>query len=258
MKKLITAFFIILLLCGCSPQEKQENDAESAPETTGSMETPTAIPPFVKEEREILPLPENNGISNDPMEFVDSLIDDYEVKHFNTFDTDFVLSNMESTQGSDGTIFTGKDDSIYTTGSISFNKPLNEYFDAPKNNYAVLTRFNSDEIDLLQFAYSGVTLDFYKGIYPAIDISGDPVGDPMLYDNWNNYVYQSGEWAYVFMTAVQSRERSCYIWGEDDAGDHNFHTSFSEAVSDTLPEFYMRLNKHGEAATVSDIWLFSY
>lgn len=258
MKKLITAFFIILLFCGCSAQKNQENNTESASEATSSTETQTAIPPFVKEEREILPLPEKEGGSNDPMEFVDKLINDYEVKHFDTFDTDFALSNMEFTEGSDGVVFTGKDDSIYTTGSISFNQPLNEYFNAPKNNYAVLTRFKSDEIDLLQFAYSGVTLSFSKGIYPAIDIYGDAYGDLMLYDNWNNYVYQPGEWAYVFMTNTNFRQRSCYIWGEDDADDHNYHTSFSEAASDTPPEFHMRLNKQGEAATVSDIWLFSY
>ena len=258
MKKIISAFFIPLLLCGCSAQNKQETSAESVSETFGSTETPTAIPPFVKEEREILPLPEINGGSNDPMEFVDTLIDDYEVGHFDAFDTDFTLSNMEIIEGSDGTILTGKDDSIYTTGSISFAQPLNEYFNAPKNNYAVLTRFKSDEIDLLQFAYSGVTLSFSKGIYPAIDRSGDAYGDPMLVDNWNSYIYQPGEWAYVFMTATHFRQRSCYIWGEDDVSDHNFHTSFSEVASDTPPEFYMRLNKHSETATVSDIWLFSY
>ena len=258
MKKIIIAFFIILLFCGCSAQKKLESNAGSSSEATNVTETQITIQPFEKEEREILPLPEKIGGSNDPMEFVDTLIDDYEVIHFDTFDTDFVLSNIEITEGSDGTVLTGKDDSIYTTGSISFNQPLNEYFNAPKNNYAVLTRFKSDEIDLLQFAYSGVTLSFSKGIYPAIDISGDAYGDLMLNENWNNYLYQPGEWAYVFMTNTIFRQRSCYIWGEDDAGDYNFHTSFGEAASDVLPEFYMRLNKYGETATVSDIWLFSY
>jgi hypothetical protein len=258
MKKIITSVFVILLFCGCAAQKEQENNTELASEATNITETQTAIPPFVKEEREILPLPERNEASNDPTEFVDTLIDDYEVKHFDTFDTDFVLSNMEITEISDGRIFTGQDDSIYTTGSISFNQPLSEYFNAPENNYAVLIRFKSDEIDQLQVAYSGVTLSFSKGIYPAIDIYGDAYGDPMLYDNWNSYIYQPGEWAYVFMTATYFRQRSCYIWGEDDAGDYNFHTSFSEAISDAPPEFYMRLNKQGETATVSDIWLFSY
>lgn len=258
MKRLITAIFIAMLLCGCSAPGKQEKDTGSDSEVSVIAETPKTIQPFEKEELEILSLPEEKVFSDDPMDFVDTMIHDYEVMHFDKLDTDFALSNMEVTKSEDGYVLKGIDDSIYKTGSISFAQPLTEYFSAPKNNFAVLTRFRSDEIDLLRFAYGQVTLDFYKGKYPAIDIHGDFNGDPMLYDNWNNFVYETGEWAYVLMIATNHRQRSCYIWGEDDAGDYNFHTSFSEDANDTLPEFYIRLNKLGEVATVSDIWLFSY
>jgi len=212
----------------------------------------------VREEREILPLPERTVFSENPMEFVDTLIDTYEVKHFNTFDTEFELRNIEVTETDDGYIFTGQISARYNTGAISLFRPINEYFTMPKDNFAILTRFKSDAVKYLRFGYSGLTLSFYDGKYPTYDIFGDFIGVPMLHDNWNNLVYQSGEWAYAFITSTTLGQRSCYIWGENDAENYSYYTTFDNDGGAFPTGFDIQLHEHEESATISDIWLFSY
>ena len=138
MRKLIVVFFIVLLLCGCSTQQAQGNGAELSPESANQEETNELIPPFEKEEREILSLPEQNDFYEDPLEFVDTLIAGYKVKHFEEFGEGFEL----------------------------LEKPLDEYFDTPDNHYGVLVRFMTDKPDDLSFnldsKFGRIMFDFYE------------------------------------------------------------------------------------------------
>lgn len=260
MKKMIVIFFIVIILCGCSATEEQVTGAISSQST--KVEAKETIPPFEKEEREILPLPENTAFS-DGLEFVDSLIANYEVLQYQEFDAEFELRDMQIEKSNEGPILMGQSASSYDTGSINLAKPLSEYFNTPDNHYGVLVRFKSDQIDRLCFNFDSrfgrIMLDFFEGKHPAIDLAGDSYGDPMFYDNWNNYVYEPAEWACVFMTINNFGQKTCYVWGEDDPTDYSFKHSYGEPYGDDRPfNFEIRVGENGETVTVSGIWLFSY
>ena len=81
----------------------------------------------------------------------------------------------------------------------------------------------------------------------------------MISDDWNNYVYEPGEWACVFMTINNFGQKTCYVWGEDDPKDYSFIYSYGEICGDDRPfTFEIQIDGSGETVAVSDIWLFSY
>ena len=255
MKKTIVLLLVFLLLCGCSAPQAQETEAGITPEQTDKAGD--SIPPFEREEREILPLPDLQDGLEDPIAFVDTLIEKYDVKHLETFDADFEIEDIAVEEATDGFIFKGQI-APYDVGVMIINQPLNEYFNAPENGYAVLIRFKSDDIYRLRFSLGGIKLDFTDGIYPAIDISGDDYGDPMIYDNWNDFIYEPGEWAYVFLAVTKAGEKSCYIWPEKDASNFNYLITYDDVFIDYEPEFIIELSEESETVTISDIWLFSF
>jgi len=262
MKRIIVLSLVIILLSGCTAPQKQEIEAESSSMLIIKNGTKEPIVPFESEQIELLPLPEQKRFSNS-MEFTESLIANYEVLHYQEFNADFELRDMQMKKSDDGYIFIGQNVKSYDTSAINFSKPLNEYFNTPDNSYAVLVRFKSDEIDRLSFKFNNrfgrIMLDFYDSKYPAIDVHGDFYGDPMYSDDWNNYVYKTNEWAYSFMTITNYGQKSCYIWAEDDASDYNYHIFYGKDEFDSGSiGFSMELNAKGETVTVSDIWLYSY
>ena len=261
MRKLIVVFLFLFFLYGCSAP--QETEIISTPEPMVQAESSETIPPFEKEEREILPLPEKMGFS-DSMELADSLMANYETLHFTEFETEFELHDMKLEKNDDGYIITSQKAKNETmTSDIGFSKPLDEYFDTPDNSYGVLVRFKTENADKLMFNFDSrfgrIMLDFLDGIYPAIDVAGDSYGDPMLNDDWNSYVYEANEWAYVFMTITNAGQKACYIWAEDNPNDYNFTVSYGEDWKGENPyKFTFEVYEKGESVTVSDIWLYSY
>ena len=92
------------------------------------------------------------------MEFVDMLIANYEVKHFEEFGEDFEL----------------------------LPQPLSKYIDTSGNHYGVLIRFKKDKTDDLRFnsdsKFGRIMFDFYEDKYPAIDVAGDSYGASIFND----------------------------------------------------------------------------
>lgn len=262
MKQAVLICLSMLMLCGCSTSQKQNPSDETAIETSNQAKIDGEIPPYVKEPREILPLPENEEISDDPMMFVDTLMDNYEVKHIEAIDTSFEFLEMEVNHLEDGYVFSAIDSHEFETRDALFNQSLDSFFNTPENQYAVLVRFKSNDIDRLNFKldshFGRIMLGFTDGRYPTIDLHGDTYGDLMLEEDWNNYVYTSGEWAYVFLTITNHGQKTCYLWPEDDPGNFNFLVSFAGEEGSGSPGFSIGLNDKGEAVTISDIWLFSY
>jgi len=263
MKNIIIIFFIIVLFCGCTAPQEQETvpDSTPAPMQPDKIHTKESIPPFEKEEREILPLPEKREIT-DAMELVDSIIVNYEILHFEEFEADFVIESMTMEKHEDGYLFTSINVKQPMLNMNKFKKPIKDYFSTPDNDYAVLLRFKSDEIKDLYFQVSGITLKFYEGIYPATDVSGGGEA-PMINEDWNNYIYEPGEWAYAFLTSTKYGEKTCYIWAENDISNYNFFTAYTDdnvnASNNNFDfTFGFEETKSGEKLIISDIWLYSY
>ena len=263
MKKIFAAFLLLFVLCGCSVPQNHEAEAISAPEPTMYIKARETIAPFEKKTGEILPLPEEK-VFTDSMELVDSIMANYEMLHFAEFETDFELRDMQPEKNDDGYMITSQKAKNETmTSDVGFSKPLDEYFDTPHNSYGVLVRFKTENADELMFNFDSkfgrIMLDFADGMYPAIDVAGDSYGDPMLGDDWNNYLYEANEWAYVFMTITNIGQKSCYVWAEDSPNDYNFTVSYGEDLGgENLYMFSIEVFKKGESVTVSDIWLYSY
>lgn len=264
MKKILIITFMVLLLCGCTQEGEKPNEV---PQQTPQVDIKTGeIPPFESEERENLPLPETVEIS-DSMDFLNSLIANYEVLHFTEFDDVIELNRMKLEKGDDGSIFISHKPGRNTTTTTNayFKKPLNEYFDTLDNHYGVLVRFKTDRADKFMFNFDSkfgrIMLDFYKGQYPAIDVGGDFFGDAMLKDDGNDYIYESGEWAYAFMTITNFGQQICYIWPEDDPSDYNYRIACGECwewSKENPIMFSFEVYESGKSVTISDMWLYSY
>ena len=256
MIKRIIAVMVVLILSGGIAAPAREAAAETA---SSAMDT---IPPFEKEQREILPLPDVAVFSGDSLEFVDTLIDAYEVVHVQELDQNISLRDVTVAICGDGYMLTGLESEELETGAAALSRTLDAYFDTAMGSFAVLVRFRSDAISGLRFIcdsrFGRMMLDFYEGLYPAIDSSGDASGVAMLNQKWNNYVYQPGEWAYVFLSISNTGQKNCYIWAEDDINDYNTQTAYGENTGGGSFAFSIELSAQGEAVTISDIWIYAF
>jgi len=94
------------------------------------------------------------------------------------------------------------------------------------------------ELALIFHPDGGMTYGIYNRTYPAVDISSDSP-DSIIVQNWNNFIYDPGEWAYVFISATKYGQVLCYSWPEDDWYRYSIHGWEGEIV-------------------ISDFWIFSY
>ena len=193
---------------------------------------------------------------------LDMLIDQYETVHMQDLDQILTLTDINVETCNDGYLLTGQEAKGFKTGTAALGQPLQAYVDSTGGNYAVMIRFQSDEIKGLSFIcdsrFGRIMLDFSEGIYPAIDEYGESVGKLMLRQRWNNYIYTPGEWAYAFLSIANTGQKNCYVWAEHDAGNSNYHTSYGEDTGDGPMTFSIALSGENEAVTISDIWVFSF
>ena len=256
MIKRIVAVMVVLILSGGMAVPVRNAAAETA---SSAMET---IPPFVKEQREILPLPDAAVFSGDSLEFVDTLIDAYEVVRVRELNKNLNLQGASVEKNGDGYLLTGLGNEEPETVAAALSRTLDAYFDTAGGSFAVLVRFRSDEISGLRFLcdsrFGRMTLDFYQGVYPATDSSGEAGCVPMLNQKWNNYIYEPGEWAYVFLSISNTGQKNCYIWAENDINDFNYQTAYGEDTGSGSFAFSVELSAQGEAVTISDIWVYTY
>ena len=261
MKKIIIVCFTILLLCGCTAPQTEEADVQAETQS---------IPSFEKEERKILSLPEKEEIT-DSMAFVDSILADYEVVHITDFEEDFVDTHTRIKQEDEGYRFTGKRSVAPDPNKNTFtNGALENFFDTPENYYAILIRFNTIGRDDIGFSistrYGGTTFGLYEGIYPSIADLTIPAYDPMIEVAGNDFIYESGEWAYVLMAVTDYGQAVCYCWAEDDVNDYSCMVSYGDFYSgDRYDERWWGEERNrfylwpgGGNLIISDFWIYSF
>jgi hypothetical protein len=263
MKHRTAVAYLVLLLYTCFslawPVPARADQTADA-----NAQTATEIPGFVKEQREILPLPEPFKWPEDSMAIASLLMDGYKTIHVGEPSTVFEPSNVTTTIGTDGTVFIGQQSDGKTIGVLTLNQTVDAYFEYAGSNFAVLVRFRSDDAGSLRWIYRGrvgrINLEFLQGMYPAISTSIDDAGKVMLNQKWNDYIYSPGEWAYAFFGMMKTGQMNCYLWPENNPENLNEHISFgteSEGAEDT-PKLSVELGSEGGSIVISDLWFFSY
>jgi|GEM_PF-3230593 len=261
MKKIIFVCFAAFLFCGCTAPQTQEADVK--PEAS-------PIPAFEKEEREVLPLPEKEVFA-DAMAFVDSILADYEVVHITDLEEDFVDTHTIVKKEEEGYRFIFKRNAEPNPNKNTFTKgALENFFNTPNNYYAILIRFNNKGRDDIGFSistrYGGATYGLYEGKYPSSADLSIPAYDPMIEKKGNDFIYESGEWAYVLMAVTDYGQTVCYSWAEDDVNDYSSMVLFGDFYSgDRYDERWWGNEKNrfylwpgGGNLTISDFWIYSY
>ncbi|NLI22814.1 MAG: hypothetical protein GX418_14865 [Clostridiales bacterium] len=263
MKHRTAVAYLVLLLYVCFSLPWPVPARADQPAEVNTQAAAT-IPGFVKEQREILPLPEPFKWPEDSMAFASLLMDNYETVHVGEPIAVFEPSNATTTIGTDGTVFIGRQSDGKAIGIITLHQPVDAYFEHAGSNFAVLVRFRSDDAGSLRWIYRGrfgrIHLEFMQGLYPAISTSVDAAAMVMLNQKWNDYVYTPGEWAYAFFGMMSTGQIHCYLWAENNPDSFNEHISFGTESERTenMPEFSVELGSEGGSVVISDLWFFSY
>ncbi|MCK5128496.1 MAG: TIR domain-containing protein [Clostridiales bacterium] len=241
-------------------------DEQQTQMPTEEIEIKEPIPPFESEAQEILQLTTPQSEFADMDELIDSIIANYEVVHITDFEQEITFFDSTVKKVDDGYRFSGPPPNYQPAKCIFQKGAVENYFDTPDNYYAVLARYklhNSHDVGFgISTRFGGMSYGHYANIYPAVDISGDSP-DSIINKNWNNYIYELGEWAYVLISATKYSQVLCYSWAENDVNNYTYFTAYgtdSRYDHDWWGDDWYRYSVgawDGEMI-ISDFWIYSY